>query len=85
MSCSIHSLPLEVDRLMDRLRKVLTGILVGVSAIWFANQAITGHGVLQIFSVLVLVLAAVTAGLNLHGRLRPRPKKRRAREQDGLS
>jgi cephalosporin hydroxylase len=69
---------------MDLLRKVLTGILTGGSAIWFANQAITGHGALRIFSVLMLILAAATAGLNLHDRLRPRPKKRRAREQDDL-
>lgn len=69
---------------MDLLRKIITGILIGVSTIWFANQAITGHGVLQIFSVIVLILAAATAGLNLHDRLRPRPKKRRAREQDNL-
>ncbi|MFF7155132.1 hypothetical protein [Streptomyces sp. NPDC008139] len=71
--------------LMDLLRKALAGVLTSVSVIWFANQAITGHGALRIFSILMIILAAATAGLNFYDRLRPRPRKRRAREQDDRS
>jgi len=70
---------------MDLLRKVFNGFMVGVSVLWFGLKAITGHGAAQIFAIVMLAGVAAVAGLNLHDRLHPHPKKRRAREQDDLA
>ena len=67
---------------MELLRKIFNGFMVGVSLLWFSLKAITGHGAAQIFAIVVLAGVAAIAGLTLHERLHPQPKKRRAREQD---
>jgi hypothetical protein len=50
---------------------------------WFGYQAIYGDGVaLRLFSIFMLVIGAVTATGAVLDHVRPRPKRRRARERD---
>jgi hypothetical protein len=67
---------------MDRLRKLGTTFLNCLALVWFADNAITDSGGLQLFSILMLIFAAMMAGMAVLDRIRPRPKRRRSRERD---
>ncbi|MFF5536674.1 hypothetical protein ACFY71_30135 [Streptomyces cinerochromogenes] len=65
-----------------RLRKLGSALLTCVGVAWCGYQAVYGDGALRIFSVFVLVIAAVTGAGAVLDHVRPRPQRRRARERD---
>jgi hypothetical protein len=68
-----------------RLKKLGSGLVTCIALIWFGNQALYGEGALRVFSILMLIALVATTALAILDRVRPRPKRRRARECDADS
>ncbi|WUD72143.1 hypothetical protein OG937_10810 [Streptomyces sp. NBC_00510] len=67
-----------------RLRKLGDGLITCIALTWFGHQAIWGEGVLRMLSALMFVAGAVATAHNIIDYIRPRPKRRRSREQDDV-
>ncbi|WP_159106668.1 hypothetical protein [Streptomyces rishiriensis] len=65
-----------------RLRRFGERLMTCIALAWFGYQARYGQGMLQMVSAGMLVIGVVTIACTILDHIRPRPKRRRSREQD---
>ncbi|MES4889796.1 hypothetical protein [Streptomyces sp. NPDC096012] len=65
-----------------RFRRFGDRLMTCIALAWFGYQALYGEGMLRIVSALLFVIGVVTTAGAILDRIRPRPKRRRSREQD---
>ncbi|MER5432948.1 hypothetical protein [Streptomyces sp. NPDC002588] len=63
------------------IRRIAGQIVFCISLLWAGGEAIYGTGMYRVTSIVMLIIGGVTLAGAAHDRIRPRPKRRKAREQ----
>lgn len=65
----------------SRIRRIAGQIMFCVSLLWAGGESIYGTGMYLVTSIVMLIIGGVTLVGTALDRIRPRPKRRKAREQ----